>query len=243
MNAAYEHAAGRRRDGQANRLGSGREQQPVVGNPASVREHDLAGTGVDAGCIRLETQVDLVLRIEAFSAQRNPVLRRLAGEVVLGKIGPIDGWRFVVAEHDDAALISFAAQFLGRGKTGRAAADDNDFIGRPGGVFITRLRCHPFAFLAYENLAIPLFHRPARERTEGGSAQGFACAQIETSVMPWTTDGVIDHQTIGQRPAVMRACRADCEHLVPAAHQQHLLVAAMTDELAAIGEIEQARCL
>ena len=137
---------------------------------------------------------------------------------------------------------AFAAQFLGRGKTGRAAADDNDFIGRPGGVSITRLRCHPFAFLAYEYLAIPLFHRPARERTEGGSAQSFACAQIEASVMPWTTDGVIDHETIGQRPAVMRACRADCEHLVPAAHQQHLLVAAMTDELAAIGEIEQARC-
>ena len=32
------------RDGQANRLGSGRKQQPVVGNPASIREHDLAGT-------------------------------------------------------------------------------------------------------------------------------------------------------------------------------------------------------
>jgi hypothetical protein len=57
--------------------------------------------------------------------------------------------------------------------------------------------------------------------------------------MPGTTDGVIDHQTIGQWPAVMCACRADCEYLVPAAHQQHLLVAAMTDELAGIGEIEK----
>ena len=44
---------------------------------------------------------------------------------------------------------------------------------------------------------------------------------------------------IDQRPAVMCACRADCEHLVPAAHQQHLVVAAMTDEFAAIGEIEK----
>ena len=57
--------------------------------------------------------------------------------------------------------------------------------------------------------------------------------------MPWTTDGVVYHQTIGQRPAVMCACRADCEHLVPAAHQQHLPVAAMTDELAAIGEVKK----
>ena len=49
------------RDGQSNRLGSGREQQPVAGNPASIPEHHLTGTGVDASCSRLDTEVDLVL--------------------------------------------------------------------------------------------------------------------------------------------------------------------------------------
>ena len=39
-------------DGQANRFGSGRKQQPVVGNPCSIREHDLARTGIDAGDVR-----------------------------------------------------------------------------------------------------------------------------------------------------------------------------------------------
>ena len=41
----------------------------------------------------------------------------------------------------------------------------------------------------------------------------------------------------------MRACRADREHLGPAAHQQHLLVAAMADQLAAIGKIGERDAL
>ena len=36
---------------------------------------------------------------------------------------------------------------------------------------------------------------------------------------------------------------ADCEHLGPAAHQQHLLVAAMADKLAAVGKIGEQDAL
>ncbi len=120
-------------DGQANRFGSGRKQQPVVGNPAPVGEYDLARARIDAGDVRIETQVDIVLCIKAFPAQRNPILRRFAGEIVLGKIGPINRRRFVVAEHDDAALILFAPQSFGRGETGRAAADNDDLLGNLAG--------------------------------------------------------------------------------------------------------------
>ena len=48
-------------NGQADRFGSGRKQQPVVGNAAPVGEHDLARARIDAGGIRAEAQVDIVL--------------------------------------------------------------------------------------------------------------------------------------------------------------------------------------
>ena len=54
-----------------------------------------------------------------------------------------------------------------------------------------------------------------------------------------TAEGVLDHETIGRRPPVMRACRADREDFGATAHQQDLLVAAMTNELAPIGEIDK----
>ena len=135
-------------DGQANRFCSGCQQQPVVRDRASIREDDLARAYIDAGDVRVETQVDVVLRIEALPTQRHPVLRRFAGEIVLGKIWPVDRRRFIVAEHDNAALILFAPQALGRGKACRAAADNDDFLGncagRPSrGVGAGRLRFSP----------------------------------------------------------------------------------------------------
>ena len=136
-----------------------------------------------------------------------------------------------------------APQFFGRRKTGRAAADNDDFLGNLAGASGARLRCRSFAFLAHEYLIIALFHRPAGERIEGGRAQGLACAQIEARVMPGTPDGILDHKTVGERPAVMRACRPDGEDLGPTAHQQHLLVAAMADKLSAIGKIDKRDAL
>ena len=98
------------RDRQANRLGAGGEQQPVVRDLAPVGERDLARTRVDTGDVRLEPQVDAVLRIEAVRTQRHPILGRLAGEVVLGEVRPVDGRRVVIAQHDDAALVLLAPQ-------------------------------------------------------------------------------------------------------------------------------------
>ena len=119
-------------DRQADRLGAGREQQPVVSDPRAIAKHDLARTRVDASDVRLEPKLDAVLGIEAVRPQRHPFLRRIAGKIVLGQIRSIDGRRIVVAQHDDASLILFATQFLGRGEAGRSSADD-DNCGRGSG--------------------------------------------------------------------------------------------------------------
>lgn len=55
--------------------------------------------------------------------------------------------------------------------------------------------------------------------------------------MPGAPDGVFHHKTVDERPAIMCACRPDGEDLGPAAHQQHLLIAAMAEELSAIGKV------
>jgi len=42
-------------DGQANRFGPRGKQQPVVRNPAFIREDNLAGMQVDVNGLRIET--------------------------------------------------------------------------------------------------------------------------------------------------------------------------------------------
>ena len=126
---AYVRLVGAR-DRQADRLGAGCEQQPIVRNLAPVGERDLARARVDTGDVRLETQVDAVLGIEAFRAQRHPILRRVAREIVLGEVRPVDGRRVVIAQHDDAALVLLAPQHLRSRETGGASADDDDLLRR-----------------------------------------------------------------------------------------------------------------
>ena len=72
----------------------------------------------------------LFSRIKLVGAQRQPILRRAAGEIILGQIGPVDRRRAIVAQHHDAAAIVAPPQHLGRGEAGGAAADDDDLAGR-----------------------------------------------------------------------------------------------------------------
>ena len=109
-----------------HRFGAGREQKPVVGQGGAVREGHRTGARIDLCDTRLEPQVDVALLIEIIRAQRQPILRRAAGQIVLGEVGPIDRRRVVVAQHDDAALVVLAPQHLGCREAGRTAADDND---------------------------------------------------------------------------------------------------------------------
>ena len=67
-----------------------------------------------------------VLGIELVRPQRQPILRRAAGEIVLRQVGPVDRRRGVAAQHDDAAAEAAPPQHLGRRKARRPAADDDD---------------------------------------------------------------------------------------------------------------------
>ena len=116
------------RDRQADRLGAGRQQQAVVGDLAAIGEDHLAGTRIDGGDVRLETKIDGVVGIEVVAAQRNPFLGRVAGEVILGEVRPIDGCYVIIAQHDDAALVVLPPQHFRSGETGSAAAHDHDLL-------------------------------------------------------------------------------------------------------------------
>ena len=68
---------------QPYRLGAGRQQQPVVGNGLASGENDLASPGIDRYDLGLEPQIDRGLRVKIGRPQREPILRRAAGEIVL----------------------------------------------------------------------------------------------------------------------------------------------------------------
>lgn len=55
--------------------------------------------------------------------------------------------------------------------------------------------------------------------------------------MPWAANGVAGHQSVDERAVVVRPMRVNSEDLRPAAHKQHLRIAAMTDQLAAVRKI------
>ena len=113
-------------EGRGHGLGAGRQKQAIVRKLVAGRERDFARAGVDGGDGRIQAKVDGIVGIELGVAQRQPVFRRAAGEIILGQIWPIDRRRVVAAQHDEIALVFLPPQHLGRGESSRAAADDHD---------------------------------------------------------------------------------------------------------------------
>jgi hypothetical protein len=66
-----------------HRLGAGREQEPVIGQAFTVSDDNFPMPGIDAGNCGLQSKIDAVLGIEIVGAQRQPVLRRRAGKIIL----------------------------------------------------------------------------------------------------------------------------------------------------------------
>ena len=91
------------RDRQPNRLCTRRQQQTVIRNGTASGDDDISGFAIDGGNIAVEPKVDAGLRVKVLRAQRQPILRRAAGEIILRQIGPVDRRRGIVADHDDAA--------------------------------------------------------------------------------------------------------------------------------------------
>ena len=113
-------------DREPHRFGAGREQQPVVRDHAAVGECHRVVFRIDRRDVDLQAQIDMVVAVKVIRPQRQPVLRRAAGEIVLRKVRAVDWRRIVVAQHHDAALIILPPQHLGGSESGRAAADDHD---------------------------------------------------------------------------------------------------------------------
>jgi hypothetical protein len=216
-----------------HRFGAGRQQQLVESKLAAVAECQLFAFGIEPDDLGLELEIDLVLGVPAVLAQRHPVFRRRAGEIVLRQIGPIDGRGRVIAQHGDGAGVTAPPQHLGAGKAGCAAADDDDAFARRSG----RLWRGPILLSADKNLAAAFLDLPARQRTERGRRERFAGRQIETSMMPGAADGVADHQSFGERPVIMRALGGNRRHLAAVAHQHHLVAADVARQHLAFGKI------
>ena len=105
-------------DRQAHRISSGGEEDRVEGAPRSVAERERLRLRVERGDA-LHLQLD-VLR----NRKRQP--RRVAGEVVLRQIGPID--RRFGAIHDDRAGVAAAAEHVRARGAGSTRANDGDVM-------------------------------------------------------------------------------------------------------------------
>src|ERR1700677_4199607 len=178
-----------------------------------------------------------MLGIEAIWAQRNPLLRSAAGEVVLGQIRPVDRRDILIAQHDDGSLEPLAPQFVGGRIAGRATPDDHDSF-RLFARGLAARRCRRLcALLTYEDLTVALLDRPACDGIKSRSARGLAGSKVETGMMPGTAHGVVDHEPVNKRRVIVRAQGPDREYLCSAAHQQNLLAAGVADHLAAVGKL------
>src|SRR5262245_8035787 len=213
------------RDRQADGFGTGCQQQPLVTNLLASCQYHLLGARIDGGDTRLELQVNAVLGVVAIGPQRQPVLRSVTGQIVLGEIGPIHGRHRIFAQDTDGTLVVATPQHFGRGKAGRTAAD-NDNAGWRRGCLWRALPLWLRRYLAaHANFAVPPFHRPTGQRREGRSVECLTAAEAETGVMPGTTHGVVNHQTVRQGTAVVRAAGIDGKELLAAPCQQDGVVA------------------
>ena len=224
------------RNVEANRLGPGREQQLVERQAFAVSQTDASPPRVDRSDFGFEAKVDVVIAIELCWTQRHPLLRRIAGEIILRTVGPVVGRRIVGAHHGEAAAEALAPQHLGRRKSGGSAADDHDAVGR-GRFLRVRRSGGGLDLLAYENLAVTQFDAPACDRIERRRLDRLPGAQAEARVVPGTAHRIADQQALGERPAVVGAGSADGGVLGTPARDQHGFIADVAGEHAAVGHI------
>src|SRR5690606_15908626 len=93
----------------------------------------LAQGQVDTYRLRLHQQAYVMLFVERRWPQRNPVVRRLAGQVILRQIRAVARWENIGADHRDRTAETLAAQCVGRGQPCCTATHDDDAPGMPRG--------------------------------------------------------------------------------------------------------------
>src|SRR3546814_5156401 len=94
------------RGGVRDRVGPRRQQQPVEGKRFAGAGNRRAPSRIDRPYLDAEPQVDRLVAIIGFVAQRYPCLRRGAGKIVLGEVRAVAGRIAVRSEEHTSELQS-----------------------------------------------------------------------------------------------------------------------------------------
>src|SRR5450759_3025979 len=200
----------------------------------------MAGFGINAIDLGIETQIDACLVVEAVGTHRKPILWCLTGKVILGQIRSINRCSGVTAQHHNAAAKLPPPQHLGRGKASGATTNNDYLVRRISRAFGAPRRL--LTFLMNKDPAISLLDLPAVESAYGRHADGFAAAHIETRVVPGASNGIPDYEPFFDRSVVMAALGCNGENLGPALNKQDFLVAHMPQEFS-IGKLSKRNAL
>src|SRR6185295_7406598 len=107
-------------------------------------------------------------------------------------------------------------------------ADDHDLAGCIGRGPCLRARL--FTLFPNEDATVLLLDLPDCNRTKRRRPGGFAGAQVETGVMPGTTDALAGNEAFRERPVVMAAMGADRKDFGARTHQHDFIFADMAEQ-------------
>ena len=114
------------RNGEPDRFGASRYEQGAVRQRRAIVQRHRSCGGIERRDAPVEPQINGVVGVELAVFEWHPVFGCGACEVILRQVRPIARWISVRADHRDVAVVAFASQYVRRGKTGRATADDDD---------------------------------------------------------------------------------------------------------------------
>jgi hypothetical protein len=214
-------------DRKADGIGARRDEERIPSEIAPVLQKHALLRDLDRRDLRAELEIDHLRRVPLGRLEWDPLFERVSGEVVLREVRAIDGRRVIGAKQRDRAHEVFAPEAVGRGHSGSTGSDDHDF-----------LRTAPRAPFGRANgglardvhAPVPLFDLEALQADERRRVQGFARPHVEARVVPWATNRFADHEPLGKRTAVMRACRCDREDLASFAHENDPFAVAVPEE-------------
>ncbi len=178
----------------------------------------------------------MLIGVVVCGPERNPVFLRLARQIVFRQVWPIAGRGSVGAQHDEWAIVAFAAEDVGGRQASCTPSNDDDRLW-PQAPTLARHRfrtCRRQLFVDEHHVALSL-HFPTRNRIQRWRSNRLPGAKTETGVVPGASDGIADDQTLGERSVVMRAVRPDRKDLRLTLDDQHLLVAHLALQ-GAVGE-------
>src|SRR5688572_23958856 len=149
----------------------------------------------------------------------------------------------VGAEHREGTVVSSTAKHVGGGQAGAAASDDDDGRGRACHARGARARGVHRQLLSDVRLVANPLDTPAGNRIEGRRAERLTGSQAEAGMVPRASHRVADDQAFDEWAVIVSAGRADGEEAITLAHQDRLLLADASEDLAAVRKLLQRETL